>query len=172
MNTQTTANAVSASLEMVIKQIINAWTTQNKTITDFFNKYDDDVYLNEVSPGRNRAAYLLGHLIASNDGMIPLFGLGEKLFPELEAIFLTNADKSITEIPSVTLLKQYWETLNKTLTDHFNSMHSHEWLERHSKVSEEDFALDPLRNKLNVLIGRTNHESYHRGQLIFLNHKG
>lgn len=43
-----------------------------------------------------------------------------------------------------------------------------QWMEKHSRVSEEDFTADPLRNKLNVLIGRTAHQSYHTGQLAFL----
>jgi len=60
----------------------------NKNVAKFFNKYDEASYINEVAPGRNRAVYLLGHLIAVNDGMITLFGLGEKLFPEYEAILL------------------------------------------------------------------------------------
>jgi len=49
-------------------------------------------------------------------------------------------------------------------------MTSEDWLSRHTSVSEEDFAADPLRNKLNVLIGRTNHESYHLGQANLLNY--
>jgi len=40
-----------------------------------------------------------------------------------------------------------------------------DWLGRHTAVSAEDFANEPLRNKLNVLMGRTIHESYHLGQL-------
>ncbi|HEY4197619.1 MAG TPA: hypothetical protein VGM63_18890, partial [Mucilaginibacter sp.] len=42
------------------------------------------------------------------------------------------------------------------------------WLGRHMKVSEEDFALNPSRNKLSVLLSRGSHENYHRGQLVFL----
>jgi hypothetical protein len=32
-------------------------------------------------------------------------------------------------------------------------------------ISEQDFAKEPMRNKLNVLINRTNHLAYHYGQL-------
>jgi len=35
-------------------------------------------------------------------------------------------------------------------------------------VSDEDFSKEPHRNKLNVIINRTNHMSYHLGQLILL----
>ena len=36
----------------------------------------------------------------------------------------------------------------------------------HSAVSEEDFVKEPLRNRLAVLASRTNHVSYHGGQLV------
>jgi hypothetical protein len=43
-----------------------------------------------------------------------------------------------------------------------------EWFNRHTVVSEADFEKEPHRNKLNLLINRTNHLSYHLGQLIYL----
>jgi hypothetical protein len=162
-----TNNPDLAFTEQIIKQVINTWTSRNKAFSDFFNKYPDQDYLNEVAPGRNRAIYLLGHLIAVNDGMLPLFGLGEKLFPELE-VFSSSPDKSFDVAPSVQELKKHWETLNTALTGHFNNMSAHDWLERHTAVSEEDFAKEPQRNKLNVLLSRTNHQSYHLGQLNLL----
>jgi len=155
--------------EQIIQQIINAWLAQNKAITDFFIKYSDEAYLKEVAPGRNRPVYLLGHLIASNDGMLPLFGLGEKLFPQYEAIFIKSPDKTVADIPAIATLKNDWEKLSNTLNDHFSKMTTADWLSKHTAVSDEDFAKEPLRNKLNVLIGRTNHQSYHRGQINLLN---
>jgi hypothetical protein len=38
-------------------------------------------------------------------------------------------------------------------------------LRRHNAVSEEDYAKDPTRNRLAVLLSRTNHMSYHLGQI-------
>lgn len=165
MSQHTNANAAT---EQIIRQIINAWAAQNKIVTTFFNKYDDTVYESEVAPGRNRAIYLLGHLIASNDGMLPMFGLGERLFPQLEAIFSGTPDRTFDEIPSIAELKNNWSLLNTTLAAHFATLTVEDWLDRHSRVSEADFALDPLRNKLNVLISRTIHQGYHAGQLALL----
>ena len=153
--------------EQIIKQVINSWASRNTLVTNFFNKYSEQDYLSEVAPGRNRAIYLLGHLIASNDGMLPLFGLGDRLFPELE-VFGSSPDKSFELSTSIGELKKKWEILNAALSDHFNSMSSDQWLARHNSVSEEDFAKDPQRNKLNVLMGRTNHQSYHAGQVNVL----
>ena len=153
--------------QLIIKQIIDTWTGRNKAFTDFFNKYNDAEYLNEVAPGRNRAIYLLGHLIATNDGMLPLFGLGERLFPELE-IFSGNPDKSFQINASIEELKTKWASLNTVLTNHFAKMSSTDWMSKHTTVSTEDFAKEPHRNKLNVFLGRTNHQSYHLGQLNLL----
>ena len=41
-----------------------------------------------------------------------------------------------------------------------------EWLEKHTAVSDEDFAKDPGRNRLAVVLSRTNHMSYHLGQIM------
>lgn len=165
MQTQT-INATAA--EQMIKQVIQSWTSQNKAVTSFFNKYNDDVYLHEVAPGRNRAIYLLGHLTATNDSLFPLLGFGDKLYPQLENPFQVNADDKKPVAFTVAELKEYWEKVNATLTEHFSKISSYDWLDRHTKVSAEDFALDPSRNKLAVLLGRTNHQSYHLGQLNFL----
>ena len=42
---------------------------------------------------------------------------------------------------------------------------------RGNLVSAEDFAKEPHRNKLNLIINRTNHQNTHYGQLIYLKPK-
>jgi uncharacterized damage-inducible protein DinB len=158
-----------SSTDQIIKQVINFWADRNKAVTNFINKYPDEAYYKEVAPNRSRAIYLFGHLIAVNDAILPMLGLGEKLFPEYDAIFLSVPDRSVADLPSLSELKNAWEKLNATLIDHFNKMTATEWLDRHMSVSIEDFKREPLRNKLNVLINRTNHQSYHLGQMILLN---
>lgn len=157
----------STASEQVITLVVSTWASRNKAFSDFFNKYPDQDYLKEVAPERNRAIYLLGHLIATNDAMLPLFDLGQRLFPELE-VFSGNADRSFEITDTVAGLKQKWEKLNLTLTGHFTKMNPENWLGKHTSVSEEDFAKEPHRNKLNVLLSRTNHLSYHLGQLNLL----
>ena len=155
--------------EQIVQQILNAWSGQNKAVTDLLNKHTDEVFMQQVAPGRNRGIYLLGHLVAVNDGLLPLFGLGDKLYPQLEKTFLAEADSPSAAMPSVSELKQYWETINTTLTNHFNKMTVSDWMDRHTKISPEDFVKEPMRNKLNVLIGRSIHQGYHVGQLALLN---
>ena len=164
MNNQITNTAE----HQIIKQVVSIWTAQNKVVTDFFSKHPDEVYAKEVAPGRNRAVYLFGHLIAASDGMIPLLGLGERLYPQLEPVFLASPDNTSATMPSIPELKEMWNTVNTKLTNHFNNMQPSDWLDRHTKVSPEDFAKEPHRNKLNILLSRTNHLSYHSGQLNLL----
>jgi hypothetical protein len=162
---QTTA---AQAMQQMITQVLNSWEGQNKVVHTFFAKHADAVYEQEVAPGRNRGIYLLGHLTATSDGMLPLLGFGERLFPELEEIFSKSPDRAIAEIPSFETLKQHWEKVNEILKTNFAAMTPEQWLQRHTKVSEADFALEPSRNKLSILLSRTIHQGYHAGQLAFL----
>jgi len=154
--------------QQIIKQVTSSWAAQSKVVTDLFNLYEDEHYLQAVAPERNRGIYLLGHLISASDGMLPLLGFGERLYPEFEQLFSLNPDGTFEKIPTVSELKEKWAALNNLLHDQFSKFRPEEWLDRHTKVSPEDFAVQPERNKLGVLLGRTNHISYHAGQLIFL----
>jgi len=158
----------TAAAQQIITQVINNWKGQNKAVTSFINKYEDSAYLKEVAAGRNRAVYIFGHLIVASDNLLPMFGLGDPLFPSFSELFSKHPDRTFADIPTIAELRQSWETVNNTLTAHFDNMPITDWLSRHTRVSEEDFALDPLRNKLNVLISRTIHEGYHLGQLTLL----
>ena len=130
-----------------------------------FSKLMEDELLREVAPGKNRVIYLWGHLIAIHDAMFPILGLGPRLHPDLDAIFVDNPDKAVAEIPSAGQLKQYWDEVNGELFSQFQNLSPDEWLLRHRAMSEEDYAKDPARNRLAVLLNRTNHLSYHVGQV-------
>ena len=54
---------------------------------------------------------------------------------------------------------------NAKLLSQFASLSADEWLQRHYCVLEEDYAKDSSRNRLAVLLSRTNHMSYHLGQI-------
>ena len=168
MTTNQNETINNIQVQQIIKQVISSWATQNKVVTDLFNLHEDEYYLKIVAPNRNRGVYILGHLISASDGMLPLLGFGERLYPELEQLFSNNPDYTFEQLPSVTELKKKWAALNVKLQDQFNKLTPEEWLDRHTKVSSEDFSIQPERNKLSIVLGRTNHISYHAGQLIFL----
>lgn len=154
--------------ELLVKMIITAWQGQNKKVDDLIAKLSDDQWAADTAPGRNSGIYLLGHLTGVNDGMIKLLGFGEKMHPELEALFLANADKSGSTFPSLDDLKKYWKEINAKLDEHMKNLSIDDWFGRHTSVSEEDFSKEPHRNKLSILISRTAHQAYHVGQLAYL----
>ncbi|MEO6283057.1 MAG: DinB family protein [Dyadobacter sp.] len=160
--------SATADRQLFIKMVVSNWELQNQRLNGLIDKLSDDQMLQPVAAEKNRAIYLLGHLIAVNDGMIPLLGLGERLFPELETPFVKNPDDVAIHTASVAELRASWIKLNNALTVYFNGMDPSDWFTKHSGISEENFAKEPHRNKLNILINRTNHQAYHLGQLIFL----
>jgi hypothetical protein len=160
--------SATADRQLFIKMVISNWELQNQRLNGLIDNLSDEQMLLPVAAGKNRAVYLLGHLIAVNDGIIPLLGLGERLFPELETPFVKNRDDSNMQSPSVAELRAGWTKLNETLTRFFNELPVDDWFSKHSAISQENFEKEPHRNKLNILINRTNHQAYHLGQLIFL----
>ena len=159
----------TAQSNLLVKMTLMAWDLQNNSLNKLISSLTDEQLAKEIVPGKNTGVYLLGHLIAVSDGLLPLLGFGNRLFPEMEEVFLKNPDKSGMAYPSVTELKQRLETVNAKLHSHFQSLEINEWLSRHTAVSPEDFVKEPHRNKLNVVITRTGHMAYHIGQMRLLN---
>jgi hypothetical protein len=129
-----------------------------------FSGLGDEQLLKEVAPGKNRLVYLWGHLIAVHDAMLPLLGLGPRLHPELDALFVTQPDRTATELPAAAELKRSWDEVNNRLLAGFSAFTAADWAEKHSVVSAQDFAANPLRNRLAILLSRTSHVAYHLGQ--------
>jgi hypothetical protein len=97
--------------------------------------------------------------------MFPILGLGERLHPELDAIFVSTPDKTRTQLPPVGELRKYWDEVNGELLSQLQLFPRTIWLQKHYAMSEEDYAKDPTRNRLAGLLSRTNHMSYHLGQI-------
>jgi hypothetical protein len=156
------------SNQLAVKIVLDAWFSNVKRTDEVFNKLTDEELMNEIAPGKNRVIYLLGHLTAVHDRMLPLLNLDERAYPQLDDIFLTSPDKSVTEIPSAINLRAFWKGTNEKLEEHFKKLQADEWIQKHNSVSSDDFVKEPHRNRLNVVLGRTNHLSYHLGQLALL----
>ena len=107
----------------------------------------------------------LGTPPAVNDAMFSVLRLGERLHPELDAVFIAQPDRSVP-LPTSTEIAKCWEDVHTELLSRFKTLSSKEWLERHGNVSPEEFERNPTRNRLAVLLGRTNHASYHFGQMM------
>jgi len=164
----TSTTDISTEKQLFIKMVVSTWETQNTRVTKLLDTLTDEQLLADTAPGRNSGLYLIGHLTAANDGILPLLGWGDRLYPELENIFLKNPDKSGLTTPSLAEVKENWNTVNTKIMNHIQQMNADEWFTKHASVSTEDFAKEPHRNKLNILINRTNHISTHLGQLNYL----
>jgi len=151
-----------------IKMALLSWQTQVDRATRFINDQTDAQLLQEIAPSKNRGIYLVGHLAAIHDAMPEILGLGKKAYPGLHAIFVEAPDRSVEKIPSVSDLRQIWTAVHERLKNEFAKMPADDWFRRHESMSDADFEKDPTRNKMNVLLNRTNHLSYHFGQLRLL----
>src|SRR5467141_1896042 len=145
---------------------LKAWKAQIERANKLFESLSSEDVLREIAPGRNRLLYLWGHLTAIHDAMLPLLALGERLYPEFDVAFVSNPDKSQAAIPTHEQVHRAWNVVNAELWNGFEKMSWSDWVQRHSAVSEEDFAKDASRNRFAILLSRTNHLSYHLGQAV------
>ena len=155
------------SNQLIVKLLMDRWNAQIINFDTALNSLTDEQLQKEIAPNKNRGIYLLGHLIVVHDDMLPILDLGDKLYPEINQAFKAP-DKSVADIPSAKVLREYWANMNKVLNQKFEAMQPDDWFQKHTSVSAEDFAKEPHRNKLNIIITRTSHLSYHLGQFILL----
>lgn len=154
--------------QLFVKMVVDAWSNEIKFTNALLGQLSDEQLLHEIAPGRNRGIYLLGHLTAVHDNMLPLLRFQNAVHAELYRPFHDEPDRAVADLPSVSQLRAQWKEVNEILLDHFKRLPSAEWFTRHANITEEDFPKEPHRNRLNVVISRTNHLSNHRGQLILL----
>ena len=151
---------------------LRAWKLIVAQLDEMFSSMSDDELQREVAPGRNRVFYLMGHLTAAHDRLLPMLGLGERLHPELDDDFVTNADRVTADRVAPEAVRLAWSEVNARLTAAMAALPPEEWLKKHNAVSDEDFAKDPLRNRLSVLQTRTTHAGFHAGQIRLALTKG
>ena len=154
--------------DVFIKMALDSWNIHIKRFDNILDKLTDEQLMQEISPSKNRGIYLLGHLAGIHDMMLPLLRFSDSLYPELSFIFVDQPDKAVTDLPSASQLRNQWKKVNEKLVQHFSSLAPDEWFTRHASISEEDFMKEPHRNRLNVVLNRTAHLSYHLGQMALL----
>lgn len=154
--------------QIIIKMVLDKWYLAINRANAIFENLTDEEMFKEVAPDRNRGIYLIGHLTTVNDTLLPLFDFGEAMYPELTAIFMAEPDDPSSQPFTAEQLRQYWKSINSELQKHFDNMTLDQWFQRHNSISVEDFAKEPYRNKLDLVLTRTNHLNHHLGQLAFL----
>src|SRR5438270_12913571 len=70
--------------DLLISTVLTAWKQVIDRLGKKFDSLSDDDLQREIAPGRNRVYYLLGHLTAVHDLLLPLLRLGDRLHPEFD----------------------------------------------------------------------------------------
>lgn len=154
--------------KLLVTVALNAWNTNIARAEKMFSGLTAEQLQNEVAPGKNRLIYIWGHLAAVHDAMLPLLNFGPRLHPELDAPFLTNPDKATPNMLSSEEVRKAWSDVNHKLSQGFAGLKPEEWLQKHTAVSDEDFAKQPERNRFAILQSRTSHVAYHLGQAVLV----
>ena len=151
--------------QRIVTTVVASWKQIVIRLDERFAPLDDEHLEKQVAPNKNRLLYLLGHLTAVHDRMLPLLGIGERLHPELDEAYISNPDRTISDPLSAADLKKAWSEVNATIISAVEKFSADDWLKKHTAVSDEDFTKDPTRNRLAVFLNRTNHASFHTGQI-------
>jgi hypothetical protein len=154
--------------ELYVKIVRGNWDTNIKRVDALLSALSDAQLEEEIAPGKNRGIYLLGHLTAVHDGLFDILGLGKRLYPQLDAVYLSSPDKAGLEMVPTPTLRQQWSEVNGQLAAQFSRMQPSDWFTQHMNMSPDDFIKEPHRNKLSVLLTRIGHLAYHHGQLVLL----
>ena len=158
--------AEQTAAQTIAANALLAWKQQLEQAQKLFAPLSDEQLKKEVAPGKNRLIYLYGHLAGVHDRMRPLLGIGPQLHPQLDKPFLFEKDHTVADadLPSASDLKRMWDEVHNSLNEAFDKFTPEDWTSKHTSVSDEDFAKNPLRNRLAVLLSRTSHIAYHLGQ--------
>ena len=151
--------------ELLVTTVFSSWKQIVNRLDERLASLTDEQLEKQVAPDRNRLFYLLGHLTAVHDRMLPLLAIGERLHPELDEAYISNPDRTISDPLSAADLKRAWGEVNAAITSAVEKFSADDWLQKHTAVSDADFAKDPTRNRLAVFLSRTNHASFHTGQM-------
>jgi len=157
----------AAQKQVLIKMVLDGWQSKTDQLDKLLSELSDGQLQQEVAPGRNRGFYLVGHLTSLADSIFPLLGY-EKIAPHLFKPYVLTPDKENGDLPGTDSLRQEWVRVNSALAEKMAAIGPDEWFQKHTAVTAEDFAKEPHRNKLNVVLSRISHVDYHLGQMQFL----
>jgi hypothetical protein len=65
-------NYYAKSIRLIVKLVVDAWLGQVKRVDGILEEMNDEQLQQEIAPGKNSGLYLIGHLAAIHDAMLPL----------------------------------------------------------------------------------------------------
>src|SRR5258705_12506231 len=109
---------------------LRAWKLVIAQLDQMFSSMNDEELRREVAPGRNRVFYLMGHLTAIHDRLLSMLSLGERLHPELDEDFLTNADRVTGDRVAPEAVRLAWAEVNARFTAALAALPPEGWLKQ------------------------------------------
>ena len=103
--------------EVLIPAAISSWEQVVSRVGTLCLSCTEEQLLVEVAPGKNRIIYLWGHLTAIHDAMFNVLRLGERLHPELDAVFIARPERSMP-LPTPAADSEGWRSAFRTDVDH------------------------------------------------------
>jgi hypothetical protein len=153
--------------QFIIGLNITAWDVRLAQVNKQLEKLGPASAAKEITTGGNPVVYILGHLVAVHDNMVEGMNFGARSYPELDGHFLKPYQPE-TAYATFEELMVKWHAVNARLKEGMSGLTVDGWLARHHYVSEADFAKEPHRCVLNLLISRTMHLAHHSGQLALV----
>ncbi|HCW06542.1 MAG TPA: hypothetical protein DGG95_04160 [Cytophagales bacterium] len=141
------------------------WNTYNTRIQKTLDAISDENFNRPIVPNGNSPSWILGHLVEADDALLELFGIGQRLYPDLKTVYHHERGSNQQGHLTKSELIERWNAVSAKLDQTFKSWTEKDWLSKHTAVSEEDFKKEPHRNRLNVLLSRVGHKASHLGQI-------
>lgn len=141
------------------------WDVYNRRMLKTLDAISEEDLHKPIVPGGNSPSWLMGHLADTDDALLELFGIRNRMFPELAKIYHHERGTNQVGHLSKEELTTKWKAIIAELDRAFKSWNESDWHSRHMAVSEEDFKKEPHRNKLNVMLSRVTHKASHLGQI-------
>src|SRR5260370_22259814 len=106
----------------LIDSALRNWRSNIDRAGKLFGNLSQEQLLQEVAPGKTRVIYLWGHLTAFNDALIPLLGFGARIHPELDLMFVSSPDRTVSTIWSGGDLTTSWQETSQILWEGFSML--------------------------------------------------
>jgi len=136
---------------------LRTWKATVGRFDDIVAALSDEELEREVTAGKNRLFYLVGHLTALHDRLFTVLGLGERKHAELDDEFGDERDAHRVSALSPRRLRQAWNDVNAALLAGMERLTPEQWLETSATIAEA--------SRLSVLLDWTDHLSLHSTQV-------
>lgn len=148
-------------------QLLDMWWNKVCETTEVFETLGEQNAMWPVAHGKNRVIYLLGHLLVIHDGLYPTLEIGNRRHTAYDELFL-SPQHTANVYPPFPLLLDQWIDLNEDLHGKLKQLSVSDWLSKHHHISEENFKLQPGKNKFCAMLCTTTHLYHHAGQLALV----